>query len=442
MTKICVLGLGYIGLPTALLLAKSGFEVIGVDVNERVVKTLNQGQLHINDPGLPELFEEARRNFAAQTVVPEADIYLIAVPTPLNGHIRVSDLGYVRSAAEMIYPHLRKGNLVILESTVPPCASEKLVIPILEKSGLKAGEFKYVHCPERAIPGKTLYEMVHNDRIIGGINDESAASARTVYSSYVQGRIYLTDVTTAEFVKLIENTYRDINIAIANEFAQVAEDYGVNVWEAIDLANKHPRVNILQPGPGVGGHCIAVDPWFLTESSTKTGLIQLSREINDSMPNYVIHLVREMLGDIREPTLTVFGVSYKNDISDTRETPALKFIQLAENEGYKVKCYDPHVSTFEYPVYGLDEAVRDSDCIVLITGHDLFKRIDPATLSMRHRNLIDTRNHLDKAMWSDAGFVIKTLGDGLVRREISWSSAAAKPEQSLLPDSKATTKGV
>ena len=284
---------------------------------------------------------------------------------------------------------------------------------------MKAGEFQYVHCPERAIPGKTLYEMVHNDRIIGGINDESAASARTVYSSYVQGRIYLTDVTTAEFVKLIENTYRDINIAIANEFAQVAEDYGVNVREAIDLANKHPRVNILQPGPGVGGHCIAVDPWFLTESSTKTRLIQLSREINDSMPNYVIHLVREMLGDIREPTLTVFGVSYKNDISDTRETPALKFIQLAENEGYRVKCYDPHVSTFEYPVFSLDEAVRDSDCIVLITGHNLFKRIDPATLSMRHRNLIDTRNHLDKAMWSDAGFVVKTLGDGLTRSETS-----------------------
>jgi len=309
MTKICVLGLGYIGLPTALLLAKSGFEVIGVDVNERVVKALNQGQLHISEPGLLELFEEVQWNFTAQTAVPEADIYLIAVPTPLNTHTRISDLKYVRSAAEMIYPHLQKGNLVILESTVPPCTSEKLVIPILEKSGLKAGEFRYVHCPERAIPGKTLYEMIRNDRIVGGIDDESVASARTVYSSYVQGRIYLTDVTTAEFVKLIENTYRDINIAIANEFAQVAEDCGVNVWEGIDLANKHPRVNILQPGPGVGGHCIAVDPWFLTESSTKTGLIQLARESNDSMPNYVIHLVREMLGDIREPTLTVFGVS-------------------------------------------------------------------------------------------------------------------------------------
>ncbi len=439
MTKICVLGLGYIGLPTALLLAKSGFEVIGVDVNERVVKALNQGQLHISEPGLLELFEEVQWNFTAQTAVPEADIYLIAVPTPLNTHTRISDLKYVRSAAEMIYPHLQKGNLVILESTVPPCTSEKLVIPILEKSGLKAGEFRYVHCPERAIPGKTLYEMIRNDRIVGGIDDESVASARTVYSSYVQGRIYLTDVTTAEFVKLIENTYRDINIAIANEFAQVAEDCGVNVWEGIDLANKHPRVNILQPGPGVGGHCIAVDPWFLTESSTKTGLIQLAREINDSMPNYVIHLVREMLGDIREPTLTVFGVSYKKDISDTRETPALKFIQLAENEGYKVKCYDPHVTTFDYPVYSLDEAVRDSDCIVLITNHDLFKHIDPATLSMRRRNLIDTRNHLDDTTWSEAGFTIKTLGDGLARSDASRGVA---PEQPLLPSSKATTKGV
>lgn len=442
MMKICVLGLGYIGLPTALLLAKSGFEVIGVDVSENVVNTLNQGQLHISEPGLPELFEQARCNFAAQTTVPEADVYFTAVPTPLNEHIRVSDLEYVRSAAEMIYPHLQRGNLVILESTVPPCTSEKLLIPILEKSGLRAGEFQYVHCPERAIPGKTLYEMIHNDRIIGGVDAESAESARTIYSSYVQGRIYLTDVTTAEFVKLIENTYRDINIAIANSFAQVAEDFGINVWEAIELANKHPRVNILQPGPGVGGHCIAIDPWFLTESSVRTGLIQLSRDINDSMPNYVIHLVRKVLGDIQDPTLTVFGVSYKKDIGDTRETPALKFIQLAENEGYRVKCYDPHVSTFDYPLYDLDEAVQGSDCIVLITDHDLFRRIDPATLSMRHRCLIDTRNHLNKKTWTDAGFSIKTLGNGQMSGEVPKEVSAKGPRQPLLSDSKATTKGV
>ncbi len=442
MTKICVLGLGYIGLPTALLLARNGFEVIGVDVNENVVNTLNRGQLHISEPELPELFEQARCNFGAQISVPEADIYLIAVPTPLKKNIRVPDLGYVRSVAEMIYPHLQRGNLVILESTVPPGTSEKLVIPILEKSGLKAGEFQYVHCPERAIPGKTLYEMIHNDRIIGGIDAGSAQSARTVYSSYVQGRICLTDVTTAEFVKLIENTYRDINIAIANEFAQAAEDYGINVWEAIDLANKHPRVNILQPGPGVGGHCIAVDPWFLTECSARTGLIQISREINDSMPNYVINLVRKMLGGVQDPTLTVFGVSYKKNVGDTRETPALKFIQLAENEGYRVKCYDPHVSTFDYRLYDLDEAVRDSDCIVLITDHDLFKRIDPVTLSMRHRCVIDARNHLDSEMWSNAGFLVKTLGNGLARSGASGGAPVDESERkSLLSDKKATTKG-
>ncbi len=440
--KICVLGLGYIGLPTALLLAERGFEVIGVDVDENVVNTLNQGQLHISEPGLLELFEQACCNFAAQIVVPVADVYLIAVPTPLNKHIRVSDLEYIRSVAEMIYPHLRKGNLVILESTVPPCTSEKLLIPILEKSGLKAGEFQYVHCPERAIPGNTLYEMIHNDRIIGGVDTESAEAAKAVYSSYVQGRIYLTDVTTAEFVKLIENTSRDINIAIANSFAQIAEDYGVDIWEAIDLANKHPRVDILQPGPGVGGHCIAIDPWFLTEGSIRAGLIQLSREINDSMPNYVIHLVRKMLRGIRDPTLTIFGVSYKKDIGDTRETPALKFIQLAENEGYRVRCYDPHVSAFDYPLYDLDEAVQGSDCIVLITDHDLFRYIDPATFSMRHRYLIDTRNHLNKQAWIDAGFSIKILGNGQMSKGVPGDvSAGGSRQQPLLSDSKATTKG-
>ncbi|RLI80098.1 UDP-N-acetyl-D-mannosamine dehydrogenase, partial [Archaeoglobales archaeon] len=318
----------------------------------------------------------------------------------------------VRTAAEMIRPYLKRDGLVVLESTVPPGTSERLVIPILEKNGLNAGEFYFAHCPERAIPGRTIYEMIHNDRIIGGYDNKSAELARSLYASFVKGNIYLTDLKTAELVKLMENTYRDVNIALANEFAQIAEECGINVWEAIELANKHPRVNILRPGPGVGGHCIAVDPWFLTENSTKSKMILLAREINDSMPNYVLQIVRNLLKDVKEPTITIFGVAYKGNVDDTRETPALKFIKLAENEGYRVKCYDPYVKDFEYELFGLSEAVKDSDCIVLIADHDVFREIDPSKLEMRNKNLVDTRNILDHEKWRRAGFKVKVLGDG------------------------------
>lgn len=412
MVKICVLGLGYIGLPTALLLADNGHTVIGVDVNNKVISCLKEGVSHISEPGLEDLLKRARGNFSFQTEVPDADIFLIAVPTPLDTSLRISDLTYVRSAAAMIIPHIKAGNLVILESTVPPRVSERVVIPIIEKSGLKAGEFLYAHCPERAIPGKTLHEMVYNDRIIGGINDASTEAAKDVYFSFVKGEIFTTDVKTAEFVKLVENTFRDVNIALVNELAKIAEEYNVNIWKVIEHANKHPRVDLLKPGPGVGGHCIAVDPWFLTENSTNTGLIQLARDINDTMPNHVVQIVRSLLGEIRDPIISVFGVSYKSNISDCRETPAFKFIQLALNEGYQVKCYDPLVKEFAYKMYSIKDALKDSDCIVLITDHDIFRYIDPEKLEMRRKNLIDTRNILDHKKWKGAGFNIKILGDG------------------------------
>ncbi|MBR1368261.1 UDP-N-acetyl-D-mannosamine dehydrogenase [Methanocalculus chunghsingensis] len=412
MATICVLGLGYIGFPTSLLLAANGHIVIGVDINQKVLDSLNSGVPHIMEPGLNELFEEGRSRFSAQGTVPEADVYLIAVPTPLDTHLRISDLRYVRSAATMIFPHLKKGNLVILESTVPPRASERVIIPILEKSGLKAGEFLYAHCPERAIPGNTLHEMMYNDRIIGGVTQESIIAAEKIYSSYVRGKIYTTDAKTAEFVKLVENTFRDVNIALANELAQIAEDYGINIWDVTELANRHPRVNLLKPGPGVGGHCIAVDPWFLTENSTNTGMIQLSRDINETMPNYVIQHVRSILKGVREPVITVFGVSYKGNIDDCRETPALKFIQLALNEGYQVKCFDPLVKEFAYDLSPMHEALEGSDCIILITDHDQFKEIDPATLLMRRKNIVDTRNLLDHQRWRSAGYYVKLMGDG------------------------------
>jgi len=410
--KICVLGLGYIGLPTALFFAKTGYRVVGIDINERIVTSLNNRILPFNEPGIENLFQQAQNNFSASTSVEDADVFLIAVPTPLKKSIHISDLGYVRTAFEMIHPHLKKGNLVILESTVTPGASEKLGIPILEKSGLKAGDFYYVHCPERAIPGKTLIEMINNDRIIGGFNAESARIAKDLYASFVQGNIFTTDIKTAEFTKLIENTYRDVNIALANELAQLAENSGINVWEAITLANKHPRVNILNPGPGVGGHCIAVDPWFLTENSSKWGIIQLAREINDAMSNHVLQLARNLLVGVKDPVITIFGVAYKGNVDDTRETPALKLIKLAENEGYIVKCYDPYIKQFEYPCLPLEQAVEGSDCIIIITDHDEFKKINPADVHMRRRNILDTRNLLDHALWRKATFHVKILGNG------------------------------
>jgi len=409
---VTVLGLGYIGLPTALLLAKSGNKVVGVDINQKIVDSLNNEIIPFEESGLEELYIGSKKFFSASTIVGPSDVFLVAVPTPFKKTYNVSDMTYVKSAFEMIYPHLRKGNLVILESTVSPGASEKLAIPILEKSGLKAGEFFYAHCPERAIPGKTLHEMVYNDRIIGGFNAKSASIAKDLYSSYVKGDIFTTDIKTAEFVKLIENTYRDVNIALANELAQLSESAGINVWEAIDLANKHPRVHILQPGPGVGGHCIAVDPWFLTENSSKWGIIQLTRGINDAMPKHVLHLVRSLTREIKNPVITIFGLAYKGNVSDTRETPALKFIKLAENEGYTIKCHDPHVREFEYPVLEFKEALAGSDCIVMITDHDEFKNLEPSQIVMRRKNIVDTRDIINPSLWQTAGFNVKTLGVG------------------------------
>ncbi|NJE11144.1 nucleotide sugar dehydrogenase [Thermococcus sp. MAR1] len=413
--RISVLGLGYIGLPTALLFASAGYNVVGVDVNDKKVKLLNDGKLPFQEPGLEELFEKAKQNFKATTEVEESDVFLIAVPTPLDEKTKAADLRYVRSASEMIVPHLRKENLVILESTVPPKTTERLLIPILEKSGLKAGkDFHVVHCPERAIPGKTIHEMIYNDRIIGGITKESAELAKELYSSFVKGNIYITDATTAEFVKLIENTYRDVNIALVNELAQIAEEYGINIWEAIELANRHPRVNLHKPGPGVGGHCIAIDPWFLIQDSSNGKMIALARHVNDTMPNYTLRRVREMLKGVDYPTITVFGVAYKGNVDDARETPALRFIRLAKNDGFKVKVYDPFVNEFEYPILGLEEAVRDSDCIVVITDHDVFRFLDPDDIGklMRNRCVFDARNVLDHEKWRRAGFKVRVLGDG------------------------------
>ncbi len=415
MSKICVLGLGYIGLPTALLFANNGHEVVGVDVNRRVVEILKKGKMPFEEKGFKELLDSAleKKAFRAESFVEEADVFLVAVPTPFDTEMRMADLKYVVSACEMIIPHLRKGNLVIIESTIPPKTCDRQVKHILEKSTLKMCEDLYVsHCPERAIPGNTLQEMVYNDRVIGGVNEKSTQLTADLYSSFVKGNLHLTTSTTAEMIKLMENTFRDVNIALANEFAQIADDYGIDVWKATEIANNHPRVNILKPGPGVGGHCIAIDPWFLTENANNSSLIMMSRQINDSMPQYVLKMVKEMVVGIENPTITIFGVAYKGDIADTRATPAKKFIKLAEKEGWKVKIYDQFVKEWCYPILGLNEAVEGSDCIVVLADHSEFREMEPSEFCMKMKNLniFDARDVIDIKLWNEAKFNVKTIG--------------------------------
>lgn len=415
--KICIVGLGYIGLPTALLFANKGHKVIGYDIKNTLIDKITTGTLPFSEPKLLQLYKKVIQSntFHVSKSLEQANVYLIAVPTPLDKNSKSADLSSVKDAAKNIALVLKQGDLVILESTVSPGACKNILIPLLESSGYVAGtDFFVSHCPERAIPGNTIYEMIHNDRIIGSNDKKSGQMTQQLYSSFVKGKFYQTTLSTAEIVKLMENTYRDINIALANEFAQIADDCQINIWEAIKLANNHPRVNILKPGPGVGGHCISIDPWFLTGISSQRRIISLAREINDSMPNYVFQIVKKVVSDLVSPTITVLGVAYKGGVDDTRETPALKFIKLVENEGYNVKVHDPHVKEFEYEILGLEEAVKDSDCIVVLTDHLEFLEFNPKKISvlMRNKNVVDSRNILKEKKWKESGFRVKVLGDG------------------------------
>ncbi len=423
MKTICVLGLGYIGLPTAAMFATHGLQVIGVDINDHIVELLNNGDIHIQEPGLKTLVQAATKsgNLCVNCRPGPADAFIIAVPTPfkarpegrsVNGRDEhpVADLRFVISAAESIVPHLRPGNLVILESTVPPRTTEDVLLPILGRSGLKVARtgdeqshpesLLVAHCPERVLPGHIMEELIHNDRVIGGANPASAALARELYSSFVVGQIFLTDATTAEMVKLMENTYRDVNIALANEFALVAEQVGINVWEAIRLANRHPRVRILQPGPGVGGHCIAVDPWFIAQiAPSVTPLIQSARRVNDAMPAYWVGKVQDRLNETGKPLansqVLVLGVTYKKDIDDLRESPALHIIQLLKEKGVAVSYHDPYILSLNYDgvvmesVSDLGDMLRSVDCVVIATDHRVY---DWRALQTQAKLWVDTRN--------------------------------------------------
>ena len=347
MKKICVLGLGYIGLPTAAMFATHGFDVLGVDVKDNVITALQNGEVHIDEPGLKTLFQGAINsgNLKVRSKPDFCDVFIIAVPTPITDD-KGADLSYVKSAAKSIIPFLKSGNLVVLEATSPPRTTVDIVQPILEESGLKAGsDFLLAYSPERVLPGKILHELVHNSRVIGGVDIKSADMGKKLYQAFVESEITLTDTTTAEMVKLMENTYRDINIAAANEFAKLAVEFQVDVWEAIEIANLHPRVNILKPGPGVGGHCISVDPWFFVEKDPQnTELIKQARLTNDKQPEYVVQQLKNDLGKIKGKTFTVLGVTYKPDVDDIRESPALVICQMIRELGGKVKAYDPQLA--------------------------------------------------------------------------------------------------
>ncbi len=411
-SKICVLGLGYIGLPTASMLAVHGFWVVGVDVNPHAVKVINEGNAHIQEPGLDTMVKAATFSgrLVARTTPEPADVFVIAVPTPAKD--KQADLSAVIAASEAIASFLREGNLVILESTVPPGTTCKVVIPVLERSGLKAGrDFQVVHAPERVLPGQIMTELVQNDRILGGIDPESAERSRELYSKFVSGSIYLTDVTTAEMVKLVENTYRDVNIALANELARISAKLQINVWDVITLANKHPRVNVLQPGPGVGGHCIAVDPWFIVECApAEAQLIALARLTNDQMPSYVCQEIRKMLIEIKDPVVVALGVTYKANVDDTRESPALQVVEHLKEDGFSVKIHDPYV----YPDITLDEVVAQADCLVLLVDHQDYLELSPAALAekMRNKCVFLARRVSSTEAWYEAGFSVKQLGNG------------------------------
>ena len=422
MKKICVIGLGYIGLPTATVLADSGHTVVGVDTNTYAVSEINQGRIHIKEPFLEEKVALAvREGRLRATTVPEpADAFIIAVPTPFTEG-KKADLSYVEQAAQSLVPYLQKGSLVILESTVPPRTTLDVLLPILQQSGLTAGEELLVaFCPERVLPGKILEELLQNSRVVGGINANSAEAARELYASFVQGEIHTTDATTAEMTKLMENTFRDVNIALANEFALIAEQTGVNVWDAIRFANNHPRVNIHQPGPGVGGHCIAVDPWFIVEQAGGLArLIRTAREINDSMPHHVVDTVRTLVQGVASPKVALLGVTYKANVDDCRESPSVEILQLLKRSGLHVSVCDPMAKGVE--TVSLADAFHRADLAVLLVNHNDFQFLNPAKVAplMRHRVILDTRGALDREAWEREGFTIHTMGEGHFRPETS-----------------------
>jgi len=408
--KICTIGLGYIGLPTSAMFAKYGADVIGVDIHSSIVEKLNRGEIHIEEPGLGELVGEmvAQGKFRASLVPEEAEAFIIAVPTPNHDdQYQSCDLTYVLSAVKTVLPFVRKGNVIIVESTIAPRSMDDFVKPLVEEAGFVIGEDIFlVHCPERVLPGQILHELVHNNRIVGGVTPACSEAGAKVYRLFVEGEIVQTQAKTAEMSKLMENTFRDVNIALANELTKVCNSLDINVLDVIEMANKHPRVNIHQPGPGVGGHCLAVDPYFIVAAAPDhSKLIHLARETNVSMPDCVVDSVEQMLEGVLNPKVAAFGVTYKGDVDDMRESPAMTVIEKLQAKGIHVEAYDPYVTS---DILTSDvEAVRDAHMILILTDHTEFKETnyDKYAFVMANPVVFDTKNCIQTKESTDIEFI-------------------------------------
>jgi UDP-N-acetyl-D-mannosaminuronic acid dehydrogenase len=406
-TKVAVIGLGYIGLPTAALIARSGMSVLGVDVTPHVVETVNSGRIHIEEVDLDGLVQGvvSRGLLRASLTVEEADVFVIAVPTPVSED-NAPDISYVLAAARTIAPVLKAGNVVILESTSPVGTTEAMrdelqkMRPDLRMPGLpgNGAEVAIAYCPERVLPGRILIELVNNDRCIGGITPRCARKALSFYRQFVRGECITTTARSAEMVKLVENSYRDVNIAFANELSVIADGMGIDVWDVIRLANRHPRVNILQPGPGVGGHCIAVDPWFIVHGDpVNSRMIRTAREVNEHKTDYVIEQASKLIDSRPDAEIACLGLAFKPNIDDFRESPAVKVAAaLAKRYGRRLKLVEPYAKGLPMEFAGtnaelidIDDAIERCGVFVVLVDHDVFKsvpldeRIDKAVYDSR-----------------------------------------------------------
>ena len=405
--RVSVVGLGYIGLPTAAVIASRGIDVIGVDVSEYAVNTINQGKIHIVEPDLDMLVQSAVTTGKLKvTTEPEpADVFMLAVPTPFTeGH--KPDLSYIEAAVKSIASVLEKGNLVILESTSPVGTTEKISLWMSEiRSDLsfphqegEQADIQVAHCPERVLPGYVIQELVSNDRVIGGITPKCAQRARELYKTFVKGDCLLTDARTAEMAKLTENSFRDVNIAFANELSMICDRLHINVWELIRLANRHPRVNILNPGAGVGGHCIAVDPWFIVDSAPEQArLIRTAREVNDAKPLFVLEKIHQVAEQFKQPKIACLGLAFKADIDDLRESPAVDITrQLIEDNIGEVLVVEPHIKELpaalqqnDARLVSLLDAIEEANILVTLTDHSVFKQVKLNQL--KEKVIIDAR---------------------------------------------------
>ncbi|MEQ8244422.1 MAG: UDP-N-acetyl-D-mannosamine dehydrogenase [Fulvivirga sp.] len=390
-TKVVMMGLGYIGLPTAALIASNEISVLGVDINENIVKTVNNGEIHIVEPALDGLVRhDVERGYLKAAIKPaEADVFLIAVPTPFKGDNHEPDLKFVESATRMVIPYLAEGNLFIIESTSPVGTTEKMAKLIFSERPELEGKIYIAYCPERVLPGNVIYELKNNDRAIGGIDNASTKKAVEFYQLFVTGELHQTNARTAEMTKLVENASRDVQIAFANELSMICNEADIDVWELIKLANKHPRVNILQPGTGVGGHCIAVDPWFIvSEFQEKAKIIRTAREINNYKTEWVIEKVKNRalefeLKEGRKPVIACFGLAFKPDIDDLRESPALSVVLSLISSGLKVISVEPNISTqnCEVELSTVDVALKNSDIQVKLVNHTKFKQLPKSVIN-------------------------------------------------------------